>query len=126
MVRFLAGLGILAICLAVGLWTSTVMDTRHQAICDTLNQAAGESTAGDLETGISLARSAQDQWERHWHGSAVMADHAPMDEIDSLFAQLQVYGQAGLATDFASYCTRLAKLVAAMGEAHALTWWNLL
>ena len=55
-----------------------------------------------------------------------MADHGPLEEIDSLFAQVQIYADTGKTADFAAYCTRLAKLVTAVGEAHGLTWQNLL
>lgn len=112
-------------CLALGVWAGIMMDSRHEDISQTLRQAADQSMSGNLEGGIALADSARQQWEQNWHSSAALADHAPMDEIDSLFAQLQIYGQAGRQVDFASYCARLAKLVSAMGEAHSLTWWNL-
>jgi len=49
-----------------------------------------------------------------------------MDEIDSLFAQLEVFRQAGLWGDFSACCRRLSRLIEAMAEAHSLTWWNLL
>lgn len=123
--RFLGGVGILLACLALGIWVGVVMDARHESISQTLRQAADESMSGNLEQGIALAEEAQQQWDKHWHSSAALADHAPMDEIDSLFAQLQIYGLAGQTVDFASFCTRLAKLVSAMGETHSLTWWNL-
>ena len=124
--RFWFGAGLMALMLAAGLWIGGQMNQLHQEIAASLEQAAKQVMDGDLEGGIALSQQAQKDWDSRWQTTATVADHAPMDEIDSLFAQLQIYGQAGNATDFASYCTRLSKLVAAMGEAHALSWKNLL
>ncbi len=124
--RFWFGLTLLALMLAAGLWIGLGMDHAHQDIAAILEQAAEQAMAGDLEQGIALSRQAQTQWDSSWQRTATVADHAPMDEIDSLFAQLQIYGQAGNTVDFAAYCTRLSKLVTAVGEAHALSWKNLL
>jgi hypothetical protein len=124
--KFWLGAGLLALFLALGLWVSSVMDTVHMDISQDLSEAAELTLAGDMEQGYFLAQQAQAQWEKKWHGSACVADHAPMDEIDGLFAQLPVYRQAEQPGDFAACCTRLSMLVAAMSEVHSLTWWNLL
>ena len=124
--RLLLGIGILVLFLIGGLWVGHAMDDVHQAIAQTLDTAALKCLDGDLKGGIALAQQAQNQWDSHWHGTASVADHEPMDEIDGLFAQLEIYGKAGLAADFATYCARLSRLVSAVGEAHSFTWWNLL
>jgi len=124
--RFLLGIGILVLFLFFGLWVGNTMEDVHQSISQTLDNAAACSLNGDLTEGIALAGKAQQQWQSQWHRTASVADHAPMDEIDGLFAQLEVYGRTGMYADFATYCARLSRLVSAMGEAHSLTWWNLL
>lgn len=124
--RFWLGIGILAVFLIGGLWVGHAMDDVHQTIAQSLDDAAVRCLNGDLPGGMALAQQAQKLWQSHWHGTASVADHEPMDEIDGLFAQLEIYGKAGLSADFATYCARLSRLVSAMGEAHAFTWWNLL
>jgi hypothetical protein len=124
--RFWLGIGILVIFLVLGLWVTYAMDQVHGEIAQTLDEAAAQTLEGDLVEGIALVNQAKGKWQSHWRGTASVADHAPMDEIDGLFAQLEAYGQAEQAVDFATYCARLSNLVAAMGEAHSLTWWNLL
>lgn len=124
--RFWLGIGILVVFLVLGFWVTYAMDNVHSEISQTLEKAATQTLSGDLTEGITLVQQAKDRWQSHWHGTASVADHAPMDEIDGLFAQLEAYGQAGLSADFATYCARLSNLVAAVGEAHSLTWWNLL
>lgn len=120
------GAGLLALFLVLGLWVGTAMDTAHMDISQALTEAAELALDGQLEQGYRVAQQAQNQWDEKWHGSACVADHAPMDEIDGLFAQLAVYHRAAQPGDFAACCTRLSMLVAAMSEAHSLTWWNLL
>lgn len=124
--RFWIGIALLAAFLILGLWVAWSMNNIHEPIARSLEQAADAALAGDLETGAAIAAEAQSTWDRHWRGIASAADHEPMDEIDSLFAQVQIYAQAGKAADFAAGCGRIAKLITAMGDAHAPGWWNLL
>lgn len=124
--RFWLGIGILVVFLVLGLGISSAMDDVHLAIADTLDAAAEQALSGDLNAGMETARQAKKAWEKNWHGSATVADHAPMDEIDGLLAQLECFSRANMPGDFAACCTRISLLVRAMSEAHSLTWWNLL
>lgn len=124
--RFWYGLGVLGVLLALGLWTAWGMQSMHKPVTDTLEQAAQAVTEGDIEQAELLARQAQKAWQEHRDLAMAVADHGSLEEIDSLFAQIMVYGQTGKTADFAAYCTRLAQLVAAVGEAHGLNWQNLL
>ena len=126
MSRFLLGVGLLLIFLSVGLWVANASAQTSEAIAQTLTLAADTALAGDLNTGKQLAQKARQDWDSQWHATASVADHAPMDEIDGLFGQLSAYEQANAATEFAACCARLSQLVTAIGEAHGLTWWNLL
>ena len=124
--RFWLGISLLLLFLGLGLWTGSVAGQANEAISQTLAQAADTILSGDLETGKQLAQQARQDWENQWHSIATVADHSPMDEIDSLFGQMSVYAQAGQSTALAACCARLSRLIAAVGEAHSLTWWNLL
>lgn len=124
--RLWLGIGILVLFLVLGLWISCCMDSVHLNIANTLETAAEQALSGDLATAAKTAETAKIAWESHWHSSAAVADHAPMDEIDGLLAQLECYSRANQPGDFAACCTRLQLLVEAMSEAHRLTWWNLL
>ena len=126
MKRLWLGIGILLLFFALGLWISKTMDDVHLSIADTLDAAAEQALSGDLAAGLETARRAKTAWEKNWHGSAAVADHAPMDEIDGLLAQLECYSRANMPGDFAACCSRISLLVRAMSEAHSLTWWNLL
>ena len=126
MSRFWIGIVLLVVFLCLGFLVTWAMNDTHEPISQTLEQAAEAAISGDLETGVSLALEAQSIWENHWRGTAAVADHAPMDEIDGLFAQAEIYAQTGSTADFAAICGRLARLIEAIGEAHSPGWWNLL
>lgn len=124
--RFWFGLGILVLFLALGLWTAWGMEHMHRPVTQQLEQAARTALEGDAETAAQQARVARDIWQQGRGLTAAVADHEPMEEIDGLFAQAEVYAHAGENTEFAAYCTRIARLVEAVGEAHRLNWQNLL
>ena len=126
MKRLWLGLILAVILLVAGLWISSLINRSTDTIAGALDAAAEAALAGNFQTAAVLAENAQSQWEDSWHRIASVADHAPMDEIDSLFAQLAVYARADNNDDFAAYCLRLSKLILAVGEAHTFNWWNLL
>jgi len=124
--RFWLGIGLLVLFLVLGFWISVTMDSVHSEISQELKLAAEQALEGELEVAAETAQQAKAKWEKHWHGSAAVADHAPMDEIDGLLAQLECYNRTGQTGEFAACCTRISLLVRAMSEAHSLVWWNLL
>lgn len=126
MSRLWLGMGILVLFLALSLWCGWVMGSFHAELAQQMEEASQTALAGDLEEAVATADRVQQQWQSHWKGTAALADHAPMEEIESLFAQLDAYGQASQIEDFAAYSARLSRLLHATGEAHVPVWWNLL
>jgi len=124
--RFWVGLVILAIFLALGLYTATGMGQVHSPIAEKLQQASALASQGQMYQGMQLADSARSDWQQRWRITASVADHAPMEQIDGLFAQLEGFAAAGDTGSFAAVAGRLSQLVEAIGDAQALTWWNLL
>lgn len=126
MKRIYLGLGILAILLCVALLVSAVMDRLHAPIAQDLQDAALAAKNGDWESAATLAGSAADRWQHCKRFTAALADHSPMDDMEGLFAELEVYLQQREMPHFAATCRHLAYLAGAMGDNHAMSWWNLL
>ena len=124
--RFWLGALILVALLLLGLWIGRATGWTHETISKMLDLAAEQVMAGDTAEGLATAQAARRRWHGGRNATAAIADHAPMDEIDGLFAQLEIYGQLRSPMELAAVCARLSALVSAMGEAHQLTWWNLL
>ena len=120
------GLGLLIILLILSIAVTVYMESIYQPLSDTAAGAAAQALAGDWEGAVQLLRQTRHDWQRHWKSSAAFADHAPMENINALFAQLEVSAALRDEADFAALCAHLSAELDAMGEAHGFTWWNLL
>ena len=120
------GAGLLAVLLLGGLLVTFAMGSQHKDISEELEEAAEYAMADDWLHARDAAEDAYEDWQAHWHFSAAFADHEPMEQIDALFAQLLPYLAAQDAVSFGAACRELARQVEAIGDAHALNWWNLL
>lgn len=70
--------------------------------------------------------AARSSWERNRRYTAAVADHTPMEEIEAGFAQLEIFLEKREMPHFAALCRELGVLTAAVGEAHELSWQNIL
>ena len=120
------GMGLLLVLLAVSIGTAWGMRNWNEPVAGNLEQAASHSLKGDWEAARAQVLEAREQWDAHWHVTAVFADHGPMEEIDGLFAQLEVYTQAEDPVAFSAVCRELQQQIQDIVDAHQLTWWNLL
>ena len=124
--RFYFGMGILLFFLILGLLVSWGMQEAVRPVTQQLQQAAEAAHSGETARAILLAQQAGDLWNDRWGVMALVADHEPMDEIDGLFAQIVFFAHARDGQQLGACCARVAELVEAMAEAHALSWRNVL
>ena len=124
--HFWAGILLLAVLLAMTGGVSLAMSAVHAPAQTQLTRATELALAGDLPQATALARQAQQRWERFRQAICAVADHDPMDEIDQLFAEMEVFSAAADGEHFAACCAKLRVLVKAMADAHSAAWWNLL
>lgn len=126
MKRNILGFGLLLVLLVLGLLTSRTMEKRHAPIQAALDAAADSVAAENWEDAGMLLQEAKTRWERGWSADAALADHAPMETIDALFARLTEYCREEDTGEFTAGCRELSRLVKAMTDAHKPNWWNLL
>ena len=126
MARGWLGAGILAVFLALGLMISGAAGRGHMPTGELLEQAAEKTLAGDFEEGIALGKEAREKWDRQWKRTAAIADHSPMDDVDALFAEMEIYARTEEAPHFAACCKELAQRLQAIADAHRFSWWNVL
>ena len=124
--RLWLGLGILVVALAVGLGVTWGLGQVQEPISRDLSQAAVCARQENWPQAVALADQARERWERHWHFGASVTDHEPMEEIDALFAELEVWQERRDPEEFGSRCARLSRLTMAIADAHRFRWWNLL
>jgi len=120
------GAALLLVLLAGGIWSVMLLTRQHSPMERQMEQAAAYALAMDWEKAEALTGSVRAAWENAWHSTAAFADHDPMEAIDGLFAQLEVYAEVEEAPSYAAVCAELSRQLAAMGEAHVPNWWNLL
>ena len=126
MKRLWLGITLLALFFGLSLFVGGAMDAAHLEIAEILENAADLVLEENYALGQKQAQKAKEKWEENWRWTAAVADHAPMDEIDGLFAQLKAFEKPEDAAHYASTCLQLVKLVEAMAEAHRLSLENLL
>ncbi len=126
MVRGWLGAGILAVFLLLGLVISGAMDSAHLPTAELLEQAAEKTLSGDFENAVALGMEAKDRWERRWNATATVADHAPMDDVDALFGEMEIYAKTGEEPHFAACCLELSQRLQAVADAHKFSWRNVL
>ena len=126
MKRNILGFGLLIVLLMLGLFTSQSMEKRHEPIQAALDAAADSVVSDNWEAAGILLQEAKGRWERGWRSDAALADHAPMEEIDGLFARLAEFCREEDTGEFSAGCRELSRLVKAMTDAHKPNWWNLL
>lgn len=126
MVRGWLGVGILVLFLILGFVTAGAMDNTHIPTEKLLAQAAETALTGDFEKAVALGMEAKTRWDRHWNSTATVADHSPMDDVDSLFAEMEIYAQSQEKPHFAACCKELSQRIQAVAGAHRFSWWNIL
>lgn len=124
--RFLIGSILLAILLGIGITVSCLFCLVHEPIAELLEEARDAAMSKNWEEAEDTLTHARQRWERCRHFTAAFADHAPMDEIDAAFAQLEVYARQRDLSHFPALCAHLAQLAEAMVDSHRLCWWTLL
>jgi hypothetical protein len=126
MKRLWFGLAILAVLLASGYLILNRLDKIHAPIAADLEQAAAAALREDWDTALDLAQHATIRWEKFHRFTAAFADHTPMDELDSLFAELNIYARMQENPHFSATCAHLRFLTTTIADSHRLTWQNLL
>ena len=126
MVRGWIGLGILLVFLALGVVTCVAMDKAHLPTGELLEQAVEKAVNDDFSGAVELGMQAKARWEKAWNATATMADQSPMDDVDELFAEMEIYACTEEKPHFAACCKELARRIEAIADAHRFRWWSVL
>ena len=120
------GIGLLALLLIVGigiLWGSSVF---FGDFSESVEEAGEMALAGNWFASGQKMKSIQEKWEMYRYFWASFTDHEPVEQVQVLFAQLELYQKQQLQTEFASACRALSHVVQAIQETHGLKWWSVL
>ena len=126
MKRVLFGAALLAFIFAAGLWAQNRMAAIHGYEAGLLAQAGREAGEEEWDTAQMLFYRARRSWKDSFRFTAALADHTPMEDVEALYAQLEVFADKHEAPHFAALCAEAATRLEAMADAHLLAWWNIL
>ncbi len=126
MKRMWIGVGLLAVVLISGIWTGNRMIQTHLPCADDLENSAACAMAEDWAGAGKLAAQARNTWQKNRKVSASVTDHEPMDEIDAIFEELEVYRAREETAAYSAGCMYLAEQLRDLGNSFKLSWWNLL
>lgn len=125
MKRLWIGIGLLAVMLLGGFLVPEYLEFCHEPIIEDLDRAAELAMAEEWDRAEYLMDRAEEQWQKKRPVTASFADHEPMDEIDGMFAQMEMYAQARDAVSFSGTCVYLSSQLDALSDYHDLNLWNL-
>ena len=109
---------------SIGIWWG--MEDIHRDISQLLTQAQAAAENENWQQAGEFSTRAKERWEHHHRFTASFADHTPMDELDGLFAELEVYLQNRESPHFEATCAQMVLLTQAMADSHGIQWWNVL
>ena len=122
--RLWLGIGLLVGLLILGIFTTVAITRIQEPIAETLEAAEEAARQGDWVLGVDLSKKARARWDRYRKITASVTDHTPMEEVDALFAAMEVYGEQGDRVSFCACCARLSSWIRAVSEAQIVTWWS--
>lgn len=126
MKRCRLGAGLLVGLLAIGLIATFWTHRRFTELSRDIQLAGEAASLLDWERAEDLTRKAKEHWQSGWALSAALTDHEPLEQIDGLFAQLEIYAREKDSLSYSVLCARLCREIAAIAEAQSPGLWNIL
>lgn len=126
MKKFIIGITVLSLLLSGGLLVAKATEEMYSPVIALLEEARDAALNGAFETAKSRAEEAKRLWDKQKNATATVADHTPMEDIDHLFAETDIYARTEEIPHFAACCAQLAVMIRDMSDAHAPNLWNLL
>jgi hypothetical protein len=120
------GLCILAVLFALGLLLTSCLSGLRRELCGAMNTAATAALEERWEEADEAAGAGHRLWEQRRKFVASVVDHELLEEVDTLFVQLEVYRSQRLTAEYAVVCRCLSRQMEAIGESQSLRWWHLL
>ena len=124
--RLWIGIGILVILLAMGIGLLLGSGVFFEDLSQDLEQAGELALAGNWQAAGEKAEKSREKWEQYHRFWASFTDHEPVEQMQALFSQLELYRARQLEVDFAAVCRNLVHVAEAIDESHSLRWWSVL
>lgn len=120
------GVGILVLLLGIGIFLTFYTADIQDRVAQILSESREAAAVGQWEKAAGRCFQARALWEKHQKSTAAIVDHEPMEEVEALFAQLEVYLKVRDPVAYCACCASLEVFTRAIGESHSVSWWSLL
>lgn len=120
MVRFRIGVGLLLALLVLSLGVQLGMAAAQKPVEEELKQALSAAWAGDFSAAQEALHRAWEHWDRARTLSAMLADHAFLEDVEADFATLSLWAREQERGDFCSLCAATILRLKAISAAHRL------
>ena len=120
------GIGLLVFLLAGSIFLGNVLEDAHMPAAADLDRAAHCAAKDDWDLAAALVNRAEKSWKARRNITAALIHHDPLDQIELLFARLEVYRTSENTAAFRAVCAELSGRIRSLSQAHRFTWWNLL
>lgn len=124
--RLWIGVGLLVVLMLVGVVLLCATHGFYGEITAGLEEAAKAALEENWQEAGKKLQESQKLWNSRRRFLSAVTDHEPVEEMDSLFSQLELYEKRRMSVDFAIVCYNLSHLAEAIEESHNLKWWSVL
>ncbi len=124
--RLWIGIGLLAVLLAMGVGMLFVSQKFNEEFSESLEQAGQFAMSGNWTAAEKQLAESKEKWQNYQRFWSASTDHAPVEQMQNLFSQLELFQARRLDVEFASACRALVNLAEAIDESHSLRWWSIL
>ena len=124
--RLWIGVGLLAVLLAMGVGMLLVSLNFNEEFSESLEQAGQFAMSGNWTAAEKQLAVGKEKWQTYRRFWASSTDHEPVEQVQNLFSQLELFQARRLEVEFASACRALVNLAEAIDESHSLRWWSIL
>lgn len=121
MVRFRIGVCLLLALLVLALGAQLGMAAAQKPVEQALKQALSAAQAGDFSAAQGALHRAWEHWDSARTLSAMLADHAFLEDVEANFAMLSLWAQEQERGDFCSLCAATILRLGAISAAHRLS-----
>ena len=119
------GIGLLVFLILIGMLLANHLEQAHEPAAKDLQKAGACALKGDWDLAGALALRAKKSWQNHRPVTAMLAHHGPMDQVDVLFARLDIYRACQDPAAFSAACAELSRNLRAFSQSHRFSWQNL-
>ena len=124
MKRIWFGVGLLIALLLLGLLCGFLVERSQLVGAEKLERASAFAAEGDWAAAKTALAEAKQLWNQKRPLITVLCDHEPIEQVEKLYAKLEIFADERSIISFRSACAELSYQLEALGRSHSFTLGN--